>query len=79
MLPVLDRTFKTKIRCLMGGSIAQWLAYLLPYIAALGLIPSIPKNVSEVNIIEVAEVNQWCWLVYSGQWLENVDKTHLVI
>ena len=28
--------------------------------------------------MDVAEVNQWCWLKKSGQWLENVDRTHLV-
>ena len=32
-----------------GGSIAQWLAYLLPDPAALGLIPSIPKNFQMKN------------------------------
>ena len=29
---------------LEGGSIAQWLADLLPDTAALGLIPCVPKN-----------------------------------
>ena len=29
-------------------------------------------------MLDVAEVTQWCWLKKSGQWLENVDRTHLV-
>ena len=35
--------------------------------------PGFPK------FIDVAEVNQWRWLQESGQWLENVDRTHLVL
>ena len=31
------------------------------------------------NIIDVAEVNQRCWLEESGQWHENVDPTRLVL
>ena len=31
------------------------------------------------KIINLAEVNQQCWLEESGQWLENVDQTHLVL
>ena len=30
-------------------------------------------------MINVAEVNQRCWFEESGQWLENVDQTHLVL
>ena len=37
-----------------------------------------PKKFSG-KIINFAEVNQWCWLEDSGQWLENVDRTHLVL
>ena len=37
-----------------------------------GLIPSIPGK-----IFDVAEVNKWHWLEERGQWLENVDRTHL--
>ena len=29
--------------------------------------------------LDVAEVNQHRWLEDSGQWLENVDPTHLVL
>ena len=29
--------------------------------------------------LNVAEVNQLCWLEESGQWLENVDQTYLVL
>ena len=38
--------------------------------AAPGSNPSIP---------DVAEVNQLCWFEEGGQWLENVDSTHLVL
>ena len=31
------------------------------------------------KIIDVAEVNQQRWLEESGQWLENVDQTYLVL
>ena len=31
------------------------------------------------KIINVAEVNQLRWLEESGQWLENVDRTHLFL
>ena len=34
---------------------------------------------SEEKIINVAEVKQRRWLEESGQWLENVDQTHLVL
>ena len=58
---------------LEGGSIAQWTA-------VQGLIPSIPKNnFSGKNDADVAEVNQQRWFEESGQCLENVDRTHLVL
>ena len=31
------------------------------------------------KIVDVAEVNQWRCLEESGKWLENVDRTHLVL
>ena len=62
-----------------GSRIAQWLAYLLPDIAALGSILSGPPKNSEENIVNVAEVNERRWLEESGQWLENVDQAHLVL
>ena len=46
---------------------------LASHLAGLGLIPSIPKILSEEKIIYVADINQWRWLEESGQWLENVD------
>ena len=61
------------------GSIAQWLGFLLPDPAAPGSLCSIPKKNSEEKSINLAEVNQWCWLEESGQWLENLDLTHLVL
>ena len=36
------------------------------------------KN-SEAQIVNVAEVNHPCCFEESGQWLENVDQTHLVL
>ena len=57
----------------MGGSKAQWLAYLLPYPAALGFIPSIPNKNSEEKNVNNAEVNQRSCLEQSLQWLQNVE------
>ena len=62
-----------------GGSIAQWLAYLLPDPADRGLIPSVPKKIKRKKFINVAEINQQRCLEESGQWLENVDQIHLVL
>ena len=59
-----------------GGSIAQWLAHLLPDPAALGLVPSIPEIFSEEKIVNVRQMN--C-SDESGQCLENVYSTHLVL
>ena len=48
--------------------------------AAPGSIPSIPTNFSMERVsILVGEVNQQRWLEESGQWLENVDRTHPVL
>ena len=58
---------------------AQGLAYLLQDPAAKGLIPSIPEVFSNKRIVNVAEVNQWRCLEESGQWLENVAQTYLVL
>ena len=46
---------------------------------APGLNPSVPEIFSEEKIIDVAEVNQRRRLEESGQWLESVDRTHLVL
>ena len=61
-----------------GGSIAQWLAYLLPNSAAPGLIHNVPKFLDE-KIVDGDEINQCRCLEESEQWLENVDWTHLVL
>ena len=53
--------------------------YLLLVPAATGLIPSAPKNVSQENIVDVAEVNQRRCCEESRQWLDNVGQTHLVL
>ena len=39
-----------------GGSVAQWLAYLLPDLAALGLIRILPEIFLEETNVDVAEV-----------------------
>ena len=39
--------------------------------------PSSPWLDSQ-EIVDVAEINQWRCSEESGQWLENVDQTHLV-
>ena len=62
-----------------GDSTAQWPAHLLPDPPAPGLIPSFSENFFRGKIIDVAEVSQWRWLEESGLWLENVDRTHLVL
>ena len=36
------------------------------------------KKFSEEKIVNVTEVNQRRCLEQGGQWLENVDQTHLV-
>ena len=41
--------------------------------------PVFSKFFSEEKIIDVAKVNQRRWLEESGQWLENIDPTHLVL
>ena len=62
------------------GSNAQWLAYLLHDPAALGSIPTVtPKIISEEKIVNVTEVNQWRCLEESGQWLESVAQTYLLL
>ena len=53
--------------------------YLLPYAVAPGLIPSIHEFFSEEKVVNVAEIKQWRCLKESGQWLENVDRTHIVL
>ena len=40
-------------------------------------IASVPKKNSEENIVDVDVVYQRRCLEESGQWLENVDRTHL--
>ena len=55
------------------------LHYFLLDPAVLGLIGSVPKKISYEKIVDVAEVNQCGRLEESGQWLEKVDQTHLVM
>ena len=58
---------------------AQWLAYLPPDPAALGLIPGKNKKFSQEKNVYGAEVNQRRWSEESGQWLKNVGQTHLIL
>ena len=51
----------------VGGSITQWLAYLLPDPAARVWFPVF------LHFFYFAEV------LFRGKWLENVDRTHLVL
>ena len=62
-----------------GGSIAQWLAYLLTDSPASGLTPNGPETCSDEKIVDVAEVNQWHCLEECEQRLETVAQTHLVL
>ena len=52
---------------------------LLPLSATLGSIPSITKKIQEEKIVDVAEVYQGRCVEKSGQYLENVDQTRLVL
>ena len=60
----------------MGGGIAKWWAYLLPDQLVRIKSPSF-QILAEEKI--VAEVNQWRCLEESEQWLDVVDRTHLVL
>ena len=72
-MPFADENAYELFTCYRGGgSIALWLAYLLPDPAEPGLIPSIPEKISEGNTVDVAEVYQSGCLEESGQWLEHV-------
>ena len=47
--------------------------------AAQGLIPGVLKIFSSEKTVNIAKVNQQCSLEESGQWLENVYRTHLAL
>ena len=58
------------------GAASQRGSIFAPHPAALGSIfPAFPQN----NFMDVAEVNQQRWFEESGQWLENVYRTHLAL
>ena len=63
----------------LGGTIAQWLAYFLPDPAAPAMIPRVHAIFYKEKIVNVAEDYRRRCLEESGQWLENVDQTHLVL
>ena len=46
---------------------------------ALGSISNIPQKIYRGKIVYVAEVNQRRCQEERGLWLENVDRTHLVL
>ena len=82
--------FELKSRVLRFDDLEHSIHYLVTYLleregqyskmvspAAPGLIPGVPEIISVETIVDVAEVKQWCWLKASGQWLVNVDQTHL--
>ena len=73
------RFYVIKLIVLEWSSIAHWLGYLLLDPAAPGSIPNVPQKISQGKNVSVSEVNQWRCLEESGQWLENVDRTHLVL
>ena len=75
----IEKGFFCKALTIERASIAQWLAYLIPHPAAPGSIPSIPDFSFSGKIVNAAEVNQRHCLEESGQWLEIVDRTHLVL
>ena len=52
---------------------------IVPNPATPGSNPSVPKIFSEEKNVNVAEVNQLGGRGESGQSLENVDRTHLVL
>ena len=55
------------------------MAYLLLDPAVPSSIPSIPRNCFQrKKFVDAAKVNQQRCSEESGQWLENVDRTHLV-
>ena len=45
--------------------------------AGPGSIHRVPDIFLEDRIVNFAELNQWCCLEESGQWLENVNRAHL--
>ena len=52
---------------------------MLPDPAAPGSIPSAPNFFLQEKNAKVAEINNRRCLDESGQWLENVDRTNLVL
>ena len=72
MAPPLNKTNRSWEAAKRRGST------LASHPAALVLFPAFLKFFRG-KIINVSEVNQWRWLEESGQWLENVDQTHLVL
>ena len=59
----------------VGGSMAQWLAYSLPDLAAPNSITSTAEIYSEDKFTDIDNVNQQRWLEES----DNLDRTHLLV
>ena len=62
-----------------GGSALHRGSILASRPAAPCLIPNFPQKKFSGKIVDVVEVNRWCWLDENGQRLENVYRTHLVL
>ena len=56
---------------MVEARIEQTLAFLLLDPVAPGLIPSVPKKISDEKIVDVGEASQWCCLEQIGQRLED--------
>ena len=72
-----EKIRKFSLDVLKWGSIAQWLAYLLLSQQPQVRFPAFSKKFQRKNC-------QWCigqrrCLEESGQWIENVDRSHLVL
>ena len=62
-----------------GGSIAQWLEFVLPDSAALDLIPAIPKKILEKKLPMLPRIIDGAAAYSSGQQrLNNVNQSNLV-
>ena len=59
--------------------IAQWLAHLPLDLAATSSITSFSDFFQRKTNVQIEEFNQQRCSEKSGQWLENVHQTHLVV
>ena len=73
--------FTTKIKAQWGhwGLHSTEVAHMLLAQQPQVWFPAFPQKHYRGKIIDVAEINQHPWLEESGQWPENVDRTHLAL